>query len=171
MDTVMSSNISHETQFDILVTTYQTPLLRMCYIYLKDISMAEDAVQETYLKAYKSMGSFRKECNEKTWLYKIAINTCKDMRRSAWFKHVDRRVTPELLIQKNCVPQNGDSELAMAIMDLPNKLQEVVLLYYYQGMKREEMATVLSVSKVTISHRLKQAKERLRFILDGGDLK
>ena len=171
MEVVRGPDIIHETQFDHLVAAYQTALLRMCYIYLKDRAMAEDAVQETYLKAYKSIENFRGEGSEKSWLMKIAINTCRDMQRSSWFKHMDRRITPELLVEKSVVPREDDSRLAIEMMGLPSKLQEVLLLYYYQGMTVAEIGKILGISKVTVSHRLKQARERLRGALKGGDLR
>jgi RNA polymerase sigma-70 factor (ECF subfamily) len=171
MEVVKGPDIIHETQFDHLVTAYQTALLRMCYVYLKDRAMAEDAVQETYLKAYKSIENFRGECSEKSWLMRIAINTCRDMQRTGWFKHMDRRITPELLAEKSVVPREDDSSLAIEMMGLPGKLQEVLLLYYYQGMTIAEVGKILGISNVTVSHRLKQAKERLRGALNGGDLR
>ena len=67
-----------EQVFTELVDTYQTSLLRMCYLNLQDIGLAEDAVQETFIKAYRALSSFRNESNLKTWLMKIAINTCRD---------------------------------------------------------------------------------------------
>ena len=171
MEVVKGPNIIHETHFDHLVAAYQTALLRMCYVYLKDRAMAEDAVQETYLKAYKSIENFRGECSEKSWLMKIAINTCRDMQRSGWFKHMDRHITPELLVEKSVVPREEDSRLAAEMMGLPSKLQEVLLLYYYQGMTIAEIGKILGISKVTVSHRLKQAKDRLREALNGGGLR
>ena len=80
-----------------LVERHRTALVRMCCLCLGDASLAEDAAQETFLKAYRALDSFRGECDEKTWLMRIAINTCRDMRRSRWTRHVDRRVTPEML--------------------------------------------------------------------------
>ena len=62
-----------------LVEHYQTDLLRLCYIQLHDTALAEDAVQETFIKAYRSFPSFRGDCSEKTWLMRIAVNTCRDM--------------------------------------------------------------------------------------------
>ena len=171
MEVVKGPDIIHETHFDHLVAAYQTALLRMCYVYLKDRAMAEDAVQETYLKAYKSIENFRGECGEKSWLIKIAINTCRDMQRSGWFKHMDRHITPELLVEKSVVPREEDSRLAAEMMGLPSKLQEVLLLYYYQGMTIAEIGKILGISKVTVSHRLKQAKDRLREALNGGGLR
>lgn len=66
-----------------LVEQYQTDLLRLCYIQLHDTALAEDAVQETFIKAYRSFPSFRGDCSEKTWLMRIAVNTCRDMIHSA----------------------------------------------------------------------------------------
>ena len=80
-----------------LVEQYQTDLLRLCYIQLHDTALAEDAVQETFIKAYRSFPVFRGDCSEKTWLMRIAVNTCRDMIHSAWFRHLDRRITPEQL--------------------------------------------------------------------------
>lgn len=62
---------------------YEESLLRMCFAYLGDAALAEDAVQETFVKAYRALPDFRGEAQEKTWLTRIAINTCKDVRRGA----------------------------------------------------------------------------------------
>ena len=59
-----------------LVQEYQVPLRRMCCIWLKDAARAEDAVQETFVKAWRAALSFRGECSEKTWLMRIAVHVC-----------------------------------------------------------------------------------------------
>ena len=112
-----------------MVAEYQGALLRMCYLYLQDASAAQDAVQETFLKAYKGYEAFRGESQERTWLMSIAINVCRDMNRSAWLRHIDRRVTPEDVP----LPAPQDEEalaLAEAIRRLPNRHRDVILLYY-----------------------------------------
>ena len=58
----------------------------MCYLYLKDYYLAEDATQETFIKAMKSYDSFLHNSNEKTWLIRIAINSCKNIMRTKWFR-------------------------------------------------------------------------------------
>lgn len=73
-----------------LVQQYQTNLRRTCYAILRDEELAKDAVQETFLKAYRTMDAFRGACSEKTWLMHIAVNTCRDIRRSAWLRHIER---------------------------------------------------------------------------------
>ena len=86
------SDQDQNRHFERLVNLYQTSLLRTCYMYLRDQEQAEDAVQETFFKAYRNLSAFRGESAEKTWLMKNAINTCRDMRKTGWFLHIEGRV-------------------------------------------------------------------------------
>ena len=90
MDFVKGPGNHPEARISRMVKTYEKDLLRLCCMYLKDAVMAEDAVQETFLKAYKSLHAFRGESSEKTWLMRIAINVCKDMQRTAWFRNLGK---------------------------------------------------------------------------------
>lgn len=71
---------------EYLMEKYGDDILRMCYLYLKDYQLAEDAVQETFIKAMNGYESFRHQSSEKTWLVRIAINCCKNIMRTHWFK-------------------------------------------------------------------------------------
>lgn len=148
-----------------MVATYQGALLRMCFLYLRDPAAAEDAVQETFLKAYKSIHSFRSESTERTWLMSIAINTCRDMNRSAWFRHTEKRVTPEELPLAAPAQDEDALALAEAIRHLPGKHRDVILLYYYQDMTIQEVAEALHAAPSTIVKRLRQAEDKLRLTL------
>ena len=149
-----------------LVDAYQTELKRLCFICLKDRMLAEDAVQETFMKVYRKMDALRPELNEKAWLYKIAVNCCRDMRRSAWFKRVNRRVTPDLLPDPAAPPPSDEAiDLNRAIARLNDKQREVILLRYYQGFSEAEIADILRLSQSSVSGRLKRAKEQLQALL------
>ncbi len=76
-----------------LMARFGTDVYRTCFVYLSDAHLAEDAMQETFLKAYKARKSFRGQASPSTWLMRIAINVCKDMRRGSWFRHVDRKIS------------------------------------------------------------------------------
>lgn len=150
-----------------LVNQYQGLLLRMCYMYLRDMELAKDAVQDTFLKAYQSLDGFRGDCSEKNWLLKIAVNTCRDMRRCAWFRHHDRRVTPEDLPRDvRMTDDDNDLDVMCDVMALPPKLKEVVMLYYWQDMNVNEIARTLGITHSTVSFRLKRAKEKLHDVLE-----
>ena len=94
------------------------------------------------------------------------------MRRSAWFRHTDRRVTPEDLapIPVQPVEDYDAEELAQAIVKLPAKYKEVILLYYYEGFTQTEIAETLHVSITTVHRRLEKAYGLLKKELKGGSI-
>lgn len=153
--------------FTALVQRHQTGLRRMCYAMLRDAEQAKDAVQETFVKAYRAMDDWRGACSEKTWLTRIAVNTCRDMRRSAWFRRIDRRVTLEDLPVAAGSADQESRELTIAILALPEKLREVTLLYYYQDMTLRETGEALGLSPSAVKKRLVRARDRLRDALEG----
>ena len=167
MEVATDPDITHERTLERLVEQYQTELLRMCFLYLRDTELARDAVQETYIKVYRSLDSFRGDSGEKTWLIRIAINTCRDMHRSAWFRHTDRRVTPDMLPATSGNAEEKDEDVLLAVMALPVRLRETVLLYFYQNMSGKEIAEALKLSSSAVSARLSRAKKKLRAALEG----
>lgn len=169
---VLSSNnaLNREQKFELLMTRWQQSTLRLCYLYLCDRTLAEDALQETFLKVYKTMDSFRGECSEKTWIMRIAMNTCYDINHSHWFRLINRKVTPDMLPERAEPASEDDDKLIAALIRLPLKLREVILLYYYQGMKVEEIAGSLGIAQSSVSGRLKRGREKLKALLDGREL-
>lgn len=160
---------AQEDWLEQVMTQWEVPLLRTCYLLLRDAALAEDAVQETFLKAYKAIDTFRGESSEKTWLFRIGVNVCRDMKRGRWFRYLDRRVTPELLPIPAPEADEDYQELSEAIMRLPDKDKEIILLYYYQNMNIREIASALGLAPSSVSNRLKKARERLKDLLERGE--
>jgi RNA polymerase sigma-70 factor (ECF subfamily) len=169
MEAVKDPDSRRDQTIERLITQHQTSLLRLCYVQLQDQALAEDAVQETFLKAYKGFDSFRGDSSEKTWLTRIAVNTCRDFQRGGWFKHTDRRVTPDMLPVGTMQPDTEDLDLSLAVMKLPRKMREAILLYYYQDMSTEEIAETLGIAQSSVSNRLRRGREKLRKLLEGRD--
>ena len=151
-----------------MIRQYEKDLLRICCMYLKDVSLAEDAVQETFLKAYRRMETFRGESSEKTWLISIAVNVCRDMRRGSWFRHIDQTVDLNALqISAEAI---SDTKIALMqeIMRLPRREMEAVLLYYYADLPIRETVRTLHISEPAVSRRLTRARHMLKDALKGG---
>lgn len=156
-----------EQAIEALMIHHGSALLRMCYIYLQDEEMARDAVQETFLKAYRKRDSFRGESRELTWLTRIAINTCRDMRKTTWFKLFDRRVAMDDLPEPSYIQAFRDDTVLQAVTKLPEKYRVVILLYYYQQLTQAEIAQALGMPLATVKTRLTRAKAQLRTQLKG----
>ncbi len=137
-------------------------LFRMCALHLKDVQLAEDAVQETFLKAWRKLDSFRDESSERTWLMRIAINVCRDMLRTGWFRRIDRNVDILLLPECAQADEYPDKTVLTEVTGLPSKLREVILLRYYQGMTLQETADALGIGLSTVKQRQQKANQILR---------
>ena len=157
-------------ELERLVAQYQGAVLRTCYLYLCDRSQAEDAVQETFLKVYRNLDSFRGESSEKTWILKIAMRTCYDMNHSGWSRFFNRRVTPEMLPEASVPFTERADALTQAVMRLPEKLRRVIILYYYQGLGVREIAETLGITQPSVSSRMKRGREKLKAALEGREI-
>ena len=93
---------------------------------------------------------------------RIAMNTCKDLLKSSWFRNTDRSVTPDSLPEGAAPFEERDDSVTRAVMSLPPKLREVTLLRWYQGLSLEEMAKVMRLPRSTINYRLRNAKTMLK---------
>ena len=157
-----------EERLNHMVLTYEKDLLRLCCAYLRDVELARDAVQETFLKAYRRMDKFEGKASEKTWLMRIALNTCKDMLRGGWFRHMDRNAVLDDLPLPVAPPSVEHIALMNAIMALPRKQMEVILLHCDQAMNIRETAQALGITPPAVINRLKKARSALRIALEGG---
>ena len=151
-----------------LIDQYGDDIFRLCTAYLGDRQLAEDAFQETFLKAWKARERFRGESSEKTWLSSIAVNTCRDMLRSGWFR-MRRRSQPidQLLDLPSDSPEPLESPVRAAVLNLPGRYREVILLYYDQNLKLNEIASLLHLPVNTVSTRLRRARMQLQKTLKG----
>ena len=145
---------------DALMVQHGSRLLRLCTMNLRDASLAQDAVQDTFLKAFRQFHRFRGDADALTWLTAIAINVCRDYRRTAWFRHVDRRME-DLPEQAACFPF-PDNTVITEVTKLPDKYREVILLRYYQDMKQKDIAAALGISDRAVRQRLNKANTMLR---------
>lgn len=151
---------SRESALSRWYDAYGTDVLRLCCFYLGRYADAEDAAQETFLKAWRHMQHFqgRNQCMPKTWLMKIACNTCRDHLRRAFRKHEVPKADLSAFIQAD----SDDRELILDVMNLPEKYRAVILLFYLQRMTMRETASILRVSPATVSRRLEKAKQMLK---------
>lgn len=146
------------------VKQYSESLLRICFVQLSDWSLAEDALQETFIKAWQAMPRYEQSPihNEKAWLSRIAINVCHDLRRSKWMRHVDAATAIESLPPARISILPEDRLLLLDICTLPEKFRQVLILYHYQHLTLREIGQVLDLDASTVYSRLKKAEALLK---------
>lgn len=171
-DTVAAETV-REQRFTRWVAEYGESILRMCIMYLKNISDAEDAAQDTLLKAWKAMEQFEKRngASEKSWLMSIAVNTCHDYFRSRWFRNTNLEKALEDLPQRYLRVEAKDITLTMDVMRLREPLKQVILLYYYQNMTLQDVGYALNITPSTVHRRLRQAEKILKTSITGEEEK
>jgi RNA polymerase sigma-70 factor, ECF subfamily len=158
----------HETISE-LMDTYGTSILHLAYSFVRNRQTAEDLSQEIFIKAYQKLDTFQGSSSIKTWLYRIAINHCKDYVKSWHYRKVHTLpfLTSILKGQQNGAETQyfnklNQSELIDDIHRLPLKYREVIVLTYFHELKLSEISTVIGVNTNTLKSRIVKARKLLR---------
>jgi len=156
-----------EQYLERLMNKYGDAIFRMCYLYLKDYHLAEDAVQDTFIKVMKSYDSFRYKSSEKTWITRIAINCCKNIIRTQWFRNARNNFEENMLVAtENPIEDFLEKDsISRAIMELNANDREIIALYYYQELSMKEIASIIGKSENATIQRLNRARKKLKNIL------
>lgn len=158
-----------------LIDHYGEKVKKLAYTYVKDWAIAEDVTQEVFISVYKNLDRFRGDASYKTWIYKITMNKSKDAIKTRFLRPT--KLLSKLKLQnevyepsaeQNVFAEIGDIRLSEAVMELPIKYREVIMLYYYEGLKLEEVQSVTKLNLSTIKTRLRRAKAMLRDLYEEG---
>jgi RNA polymerase sigma-70 factor (ECF subfamily) len=166
--------------FDRLVLKHKDKLFNMCYWFLGDYEDANDLAQETFIKVYRSIRKFRFESAFSTWLYRIAVNTCKNRLASSEYRHKKKMIW----LDNPGDPQGGDpavpihDESASPVVELERKekmvlirqaidslaieQKTVVTLRDIEGLSYEEISNITGLNLGTVKSRLARARLDLR---------
>ena len=163
--------------FDLLVIKYQRKLARLLSQFIRDAAEVEDVTQETFIKAYRSLSSFRGDSAFYTWLYRIGINAAKNFlvaqkrRASTTTSEFDIEVaenfeegsqlrelnTPENELMSKQIAQT----VHQALQALPEELRSAITLREIEGLSYEEIASIMSCPTGTVRSRIFRAREAI----------
>jgi RNA polymerase sigma-70 factor, ECF subfamily len=163
------------SSFDEMMEAYGESIKRLIYTYVNDWAVTEDLTQEVFLKVYLSVKHFEHRSSLKTWIYRIAINKCKDYMKSWHYKRVKlfHLLPDSFLIDRSNNPEShviqNDEEIltAKAVLALPVKYREIIVLFYYREMQIADIKNILGLKESTIKTRLQRGREKLKVLLGG----
>jgi RNA polymerase sigma-70 factor, ECF subfamily len=153
--------------FTELVRNHAHGVMNVVYRVCGDAQIAEDAAQETFIRAWQNLSSYRPQTPLRNWLYRIAFNAGMDMLRKE--KRIlpndiedmhlaDERPGPEFLVAQ----QERTTLVQQAVLSLPDASRAVLVLREYEGMSYHEIADALDIPIGTVMSRLNYARKSLK---------
>lgn len=172
MEESILGNLTVEDREEVLIALmddYGQDVMRLSFSYVKNHAVAEELTQEIFIKVYEKLDTYKRKSSLKTWLWRIAINHCKDYLKSWHYRKVllaekislEKRGTSEST-EDEVIQRNEDALLAEEVLHLPVKYREVIHLHYFMDMSIREIEQVIGINQNTIKTRLKRAKELLK---------
>lgn len=172
--------------FDLLVAERSGEIYGLLYRLTENAEEARDLTQETFLRAFQSIGRFRGEADLRTWIYRIAINQARNRWR--WWRRRRRDATVSLDApigeceqtvgaslknhdaidpEQEALAHERESQLREALQELKSAYREAVILRDVEGFSYEEIAAMLQINIGTVKSRLSRGRLELRRKLEG----
>ena len=152
-----------EKRAERLVARYADMVARVGWTWLGNPYDAQDICQNVFLKLIEREAVFESEEQEKAWVLRVAINECKTLKRSAWFRRTVGLEEGEAV----WVELPEDSGLFAQVARLPTKYRQVIYLHYYEGYQVKEIAGLLGQAPALVSTHLARAREKLKQMIGG----
>src|SRR5690606_9940122 len=144
------------------MSQYGNDVLKLVYSYVRNYAISEELTQEIFIKSYEKIHTYKGNSSIKTWLWRIAINHCKDYLRSWNYRKViiseqlaKSMAGKEASVEKEVIQKSEDELLAEKVIELPIKYREVIFLHYYEELNIREIEMVTGINQNTIKTRLK----------------
>jgi RNA polymerase sigma-70 factor (ECF subfamily) len=166
--------------FEELVAHFERAVYSLCFRLLGDAEEARDAAQETFLKVYRGLGSFRAESGLKTWIYRIAINQAMNQQRWWRRRHRDETISLDLsrgegdttignLLpaataspEQMAIASERERRIMRALADIKQEYRVALVLREIEELSYEEIAETLVISIGTVKSRIARGREELR---------
>lgn len=175
----------NEEAFSMLVEHYLPQVYKLCLGLAGNKQDAEDCVQETFLKAWNGLVNFKGQASFYTWIYRIAVNTCIDLRKAASrkmtlsldanisekeFSLMDKLSDPSPMPDAIVIEMESGQAIVRAIISLPEIMQEILILRDIQSCTYQEIATLLNIAIGTVKSRLFRARQKVMAFLRAEEL-
>ncbi len=162
-----------ERAFRFLVERYQERIRNLIFSILRNEELVDDLAQEVFVKAFQALPTFRFESSFYTWLYRIAVNKCRDelrrkkLRSFFSFQSLDNGVRSDLEHRLSSPPPTHEAKdlVTLGLQSLSEHHRTVIVLKDVEGFSYEEIADILQVEVGTVKSRLSRARNALRDIL------
>jgi RNA polymerase sigma-70 factor (ECF subfamily) len=152
--------------FESIVRRWQGPLVNLAYRFCRDRSRAEEMAQDAFLRAYRGLGQWRKDAAFSTWLFAVATNLYRSQLRRIPAQTISIEDVARVQVSSpadGCLAEvDRDHAVRKAVLTLPAKYREAVILFYFHDMDIAAAARSLALPEGTVKARLSRGREMLR---------
>ncbi|WP_449537840.1 sigma-70 family RNA polymerase sigma factor [Ferdinandcohnia sp. Marseille-Q9671] len=166
------NELSNADLVNQLFDLYGQDLKRIAFMYVNDLTICEDIIQDVFISCYKKISSFRNESQYKTWLIRITINKCKDYQRKWSFRNLIYMPIMEPFMKSNetgaedvYLKSVESNQIVEAFSKLSPIYKDILILFYYQDLSVEEISQIKKVKVNTVKARLTRGRFQLKNIL------
>jgi RNA polymerase sigma-70 factor (ECF subfamily) len=155
--------------FSELVCRHRAGVINVVYRMCGDVSLAEDAAQVAFIRAWQNLPKFQPRAAFRCWLYRIALNAARDMlRRERPAVAIDDLplASPADKVETHVEQQERTRRVRQAVLSLPEASRAALVLREYEGLSYQEIAEALDISTGTVMSRLNYARCRLAELLN-----
>ncbi|HPU02186.1 MAG TPA: sigma-70 family RNA polymerase sigma factor [Bacillota bacterium] len=159
-----------------MVEQHGNAIYRLALRYTGDRFLAEDIAQETFLRAFARLQSYDRSRPAAPWLFRIALNLCRNRLRSAreipvGERAISGKANPEAEPEQAYLQQETEQELAAALQALPPIYREVLILKHVNELSYAEISAILGLNLSLVKNRLYRGRIMLRQALQKGECK
>lgn len=176
---IQKAKMGDESSFESLILGCQNKAYNIALRYLKNEDDAMDALQESFIKIFRHLSSFKEDSRFDTWVYRIVVNTCNDLLRKnsnqkitdSIYKTEDEKETvieipdvsgaPEEVLNK----KEKTEHIISCLEKLSQEQKEIIVLRDVHGFSYDEISEMLDCSIGTVKSRINRSRLRLREIL------
>ena len=154
-----------EADFEQMVERQRQTIYSVCYIFADERQLADDLFQETLIRLWQGFGSFEGRSTEKTWVYRVALNTCVNFDR----KHKRRTDTSPLELNMDLFADEERNPAASRLHRRISKLHpfdRALILLWLEDLPYDEIAAILGITVKNVSVRLVRIREKLKTLTD-----
>lgn len=156
-----------ELQFTQLVREHKTTIYTVCYMFSKDKDEIEDLFQDILIKVWQGFDRFRGESNVRTWVYRIALNTCISSERKK------KRSGEHVPLSVDIDPFDGTDDRALQTKQLYERINclglvdRSIILMWLEGISYDEIGEIVGISAGNVSVKLVRIREQLKQMNNG----
>lgn len=157
-----------------LMEQFGKKIVRLAFTYVKDQSKAEDIAQDVFIKCFTKLDQFKGESSLQSWVYRIAVNLCKDYLKSWHVRHltygdtlpIGKEESSEPTPEMNYLNKFEQKKLADTVLKLPIKYREPIILHYYESFSIAEMSELTGLNEGTLKTRLRRGRLKLKSLIE-----